>query len=109
NRRRSENCSRSNSPFLNPATDGLDGPTCGRSSGSSGSSSNHQHHLHHHLHNNNNNNNHIKPSNLLLRSAQDKMSPLSMASGPGSSSATTSAAAAAAAVAAAAQVHLNGT
>ncbi|XP_058065408.1 pumilio homolog 2 [Anopheles bellator] len=107
NRRRSENCSRSNSPFLNPATDGLDGPTCGRSSGSSGSSSNHQHHLHHHLHNNNNN--HIKPSNLLLRSAQDKMSPLSMSSGPGSSSATTSAAAAAAAVAAAAQVHLNGT
>ncbi|XP_035785325.1 POU domain, class 6, transcription factor 2-like isoform X2 [Anopheles albimanus] len=93
NRRKSENCSRSNSPFLNHTATDLDAVTCGRSS-SSGSS----------IHNNNNNNT-IKST--LLRNSQDKMSPLSMPTGP-SSSATTSAAAAAAAVAAA-QVHLNGT
>ncbi|XP_053679754.1 POU domain, class 6, transcription factor 2 [Anopheles nili] len=79
NRRRSEHCSRSNSPFLNPATTDLD-VRC--------SSSN------------------SKPTGLLRTAVQDKMSPLSMATGPSSTSTT---AAAAAAAVAAAQVHLNGT
>uniref|UniRef100_A0A182P6J7 Uncharacterized protein n=1 Tax=Anopheles epiroticus TaxID=199890 RepID=A0A182P6J7_9DIPT len=79
NRRQSEHCSRSNSPFLNPTPADLDG-RCSNSSSS-------------------------KPTGI-LRTGQDKMSPLSMPSGP---SATSTTAAAAAAAVAAAQVHLNGT
>nr|XP_040240035.2 POU domain, class 6, transcription factor 2-like isoform X2 [Anopheles coluzzii] len=78
NRRRSEHCSRSNSPFLNPTPADLEG-RCSNSS---------------------------KPTGILRTVAQDKMSPLSMPTGP---SATSTTAAAAAAAVAAAQVHLNGT
>ncbi|XP_035901747.1 mucin-12 isoform X2 [Anopheles stephensi] len=78
NRRRSDHCSRSNSPFLSPTSTDLDG-RCSNSSN--------------------------KPAGI-LRTAQDKMSPLSMPTGP---SATSTTAAAAAAAVAAAQVHLNGT
>uniref|UniRef100_A0A182QDK9 POU domain protein n=1 Tax=Anopheles farauti TaxID=69004 RepID=A0A182QDK9_9DIPT len=86
NRRRSEHCSRSNSPFLNPASGDVgDGGRCSSSNSS-------------------------KPPGL-HRPTQDKMSPLSMPTGPvgSSSTTTTTTAAAAAAAVAAAQVHLNGT
>ncbi|XP_058130738.1 protein nubbin-like [Anopheles ziemanni] len=82
NRRRSENCSRSNSPFLNPAPTELDGRPSSSSGGKQSSAALHQ------------------------RNSHGKMSPLSMPTGP---SATSTTAAAAAAAVAAAQVHLNGT
>ncbi|XP_049294000.1 POU domain, class 6, transcription factor 2 isoform X1 [Anopheles funestus] len=78
NRRRSDHCSRSNSPFLTPTPTELDGRCSNSSNKTAG----------------------------ILRTAQDKMSPLSMPTGP---SATSTTAAAAAAAVAAAQVHLNGT